>query len=126
MPVDLAVFSNETPGEATVLRLSKSPTQPGVLAIDYTPACAATDHSILMGRLEGVAPYEYSHRHCGLGIDGSAEIFLEQGSWFYLLAGANASDREGSYGTDSRAVERPPMPPGAVCGQFQDLRYRCD
>ena len=87
--------------------------------IAYEPACEATDHA---GPLGLVSRYDASV--CGLGTSGLAEVELEPGDRFFVVAGRSASV-EGSLGLDSTGGERPPPPPGGSCSLPQALEGGC-
>jgi len=94
----------------------------GTSAIDltYTPACDATDHTIYYGDLASVAGYAYSGQSCFVGTSGTTSFDPAMDSVFFLVV-ANDAAREGSYGADSGAVQRPEALGLPTCDYTQDL-----
>jgi hypothetical protein len=92
----------------------------GAIDVTYTPACDATDHTIYYGPLSSVSTYGYTDSACALGTSGAASFDPGTGSWFFLVTAHNGSE-EGSYGTDSIAVERPEAVGVGVCDVPQNL-----
>ncbi|MCP3978549.1 MAG: hypothetical protein GY716_04330 [bacterium] len=126
-PVDLVILRDEGPGAATGLRVDSIDGRTGEMSLAYTPACAAADHTIVFGALEHVGLYGYSGQVCGVGNGGAIPDFDPgAGSFFFLVVGNDGDGVEGSYGTDSGAVERPEDHADPGCALVQDLALRCD
>ena len=118
------------PGEASlptsVLEQMTAAYNDGTGAVDvlYTAACNAVDHNIYYGPLADVSSYAYTGAACAVGASGSASLDPGAGSFFFLIVG-NDGGEEGSYGTDSGALERP-EDVGGICDVPQQLADRCD
>jgi Mg-chelatase subunit ChlD len=112
------------PGEPRIRRVGYSPAT-GQLQVDYTPACAASNHTIYYGPLQQVAGYGYSGAACALGTSGSASFAPGAlASAFFLVVGENGLD-EGSYGRRSSGTERPEDLGTQVCDRPQSLGASC-
>lgn len=126
-PVDLAIARAATPGEATGLRVTARDKETGLLALGYTPGCAAADHTIVSGPLEAVASYGYADQVCGIGNGGAFDGFDPgPGSVFFLVVGNDGAATEGSYGLDGAGAERPEDLADPRCALDRDLDRRCD
>ena len=88
------------------------------VAVAYTPACGATEHTVYAGNLDTLRAggLTWSQRFCSLGASGSLS-FTPSGSVYFVVAGNNGTT-EGSYGQTS-AGERPAA--GGGCSYTQDL-----
>jgi hypothetical protein len=94
------------------------------VAVTYTPACGATQHTVYAGdlatlRTSGLA---WGQRFCSLGASGSL-TFTPSGNVYFVVAGNNGTT-EGSYGRTSTA-ERPAAASGGACSYVQDLSGTC-
>jgi hypothetical protein len=102
----------------------------GDLSLSWTPGCAAADHHLEYGPLDGMATFNYSGQVCGLGTGGSYASFDPgPGSYFFVIVADDGVGVEGSYGTsrfDGALVERPDDTVDPVCTRVQDLSQRCD
>jgi hypothetical protein len=67
----------QLPGEGLDLRPSWNP---GTSRIDvaYTPACDATDHTVVWGALASVSTYGYANAVCGIGTSGAASFMVPE------------------------------------------------
>jgi hypothetical protein len=99
--------------------------QTGEIDVHFTPACDATDHTILYGSLDHVSQYDYTGAHCHAGNTGQVSFDPGPGSSFFLVVGNNGW-AEGSFGTDSQGVERPESLGTPGCDLVQDLSGTCD
>ena len=119
-----------TPGEAHDLTVIDVDPATGVLSLSFQPACAASDHHIVLGPLESVATYGYTGQVCGLGTSGAFGPFNPgPGSYFFLVVGDDGAGTEGSYGTSligGVEQERPEQVSDPVCAFTQNLAQRCD
>jgi hypothetical protein len=101
----------------------------GEMALTYSPACDAEDHSIHYGPLFSVSSYAYADAQCGFGISGSALFTPDPAvgdSLFFVVVGNNP-DFEGSYGVDKLGGERPPNTTAAgACLKTQSLATVCE
>ena len=117
-----------TPGEAsrsTPMQVASYDRTSGNVTLGYTPACAAADHTVYIGRLADLATMTFSEQACGLGASGSAAVHLGAESYFWLIVGKDGTT-EGSYGTGADGVERPEDTLLPACNVPQDLSRRCD
>jgi len=101
------------PGEVPFLEVSHSSLTPGDLTLSWAHSCSvgAEDYAIY----EGVIGNWYSHFRIDCSDDGAdfvEEITPSVGNRYYLLVPLNPND-EGSFGTSSALVARPPGP--ATC-----------
>jgi len=96
----------------------------GSVAVTYTPACGATQHTVYTGSLNTLRPggLAWSQRFCALGASGSLS-FTPSGNVYFVIAGNNGTT-EGSYGRTS-AGERPAAGIGGACSYAQDLSGTC-
>ena len=97
----------------------------GNIAVSYTPACNASDHSIRYGPLALVRFYNYSGSACDLGSSGAATFNPGTGSYFFVIAG-NDGNLEGSYGVDGHDAERPAETDPSACTLPQNVNATCD
>ena len=78
--------------------------------VDYTPACAATDHVVYWGASPIAGALEWTASACGLGTDGTGSFDPGDpplgGFFYFVIVGQNAT-REGPYGKSSSGAERP-------------------
>ncbi len=113
----------ETPSQQ--LRASHNDTT-GLIDVSYSPACAASNHTIYYGELAQVGSYGYTGAACGRGASG-ATSFDPGGlaNAFFLIVG-NTGLVEGSYGRRSSALERPEDSATPGCDLPQDLSAACD
>jgi hypothetical protein len=113
----------QLPGEGLALRAGWNA---GASRIDvtYTPACDATDHTLVWGDLAAVASYGYVNAVCGIGTSGTASFDAGAGSVFFLVVGSTGS-AEGSYGLGAAGAERPEYPGGGTCARPQQLGAAC-
>ncbi len=126
-PRDLTVARETTVGGVTGLHVSGFDPRTGTLAITWQPACGASDHNIVWGRLQDVGTYQYEGRDCGIGSTGSYDRFKPGGeSYFFMVTGMDAAAAEGSYGATDDWVERPPDLEPQACAPVQDLSFSCD
>ena len=91
-----------------------------------TPACAATDHSIVYGDLEDLGTaFPYFSQICSIGADGDYGPFpIGPGARFLLVVGNDGAGSEGSYGKSGNGAERPEFT-ADPCGLVQDLSLSC-
>ena len=96
----------------------------GLIEVEYTPSCNASNHTIYYGDLANVSTYGYTGAACWRGNSGLTS-FDPSGltSAFFLIVG-NTGLLEGSYGTDRFSTERPNYTAGA-CPLPQDLSAGC-
>jgi hypothetical protein len=74
-----------------------------------------------------VGAYGYTVQICGIGTSGAVPEFDPgDGSFFFVIAGTGDAGDEGSYGADSRGVERPELLDDPACSFAQDLSFSCD
>jgi hypothetical protein len=94
------------------------------VAVTYTPACGATEHTVYAGNLDTLRTggLAWSQRFCSLGASGSLS-FTPSGSVYFVVAGTNGTT-EGSYGPTS-AGERVAAGAGGACSYTQDLSGAC-
>jgi len=94
------------------------------VAITYTPACGATQHTVYAGNLDALRTngLAWTQRFCSLGVS-SALSFTPAGNVYFVIA-ANNGTTEGSYGRTS-AGERPAAGAGGACSYTQDLSGTC-
>jgi hypothetical protein len=94
------------------------------VAVTYTPACGATQHTVYAGNLDTLRTggLSWSQRFCSLGNSGSLS-FTPSGSVYFVVAGNNGTT-EGSYGRTS-AGERPAAGAGGACSYTQNLSGTC-
>lgn len=80
------------------------------VVVEYTPACAATDHVVYLGEGPIAGGIEWTAAACGLGTDGVGAFDpgdpAPGGLFYFVVVGQNAAG-EGSYGTTSHGAERP-------------------
>ena len=93
----------------------------GAVAVSYSPACGATEHTVYAGNLATLRTggLAWSQRFCSLGATGSLS-FTPSGDVYFVIAGNNGTT-EGSYGLTSTA-ERPAAGSGGACAYVQDLQ----
>jgi hypothetical protein len=78
--------------------------------VEYTPACAATDHVVYWGAGSLAGGPQWAGSACGLGSDGNTSF--DPGTpppgelVYFVIVGQDASS-EGSYGKSSSGTERP-------------------
>jgi hypothetical protein len=78
--------------------------------VDYTPACAATDHVVYWGAGPLTGGLRWTASACGRGTDGNTSF--DPGTpppgelVYFVIVGQDASS-EGSYGKSSSGTERP-------------------
>lgn len=125
------VFSSpgETAGPALdPLRVTGHDLQaPPTISLSYGMACSATDNTIVYGPLNQVSTYAYSGEACGLLNSGVFDWdYPAVPESFFFLVVANDGSREGSYGNNSDAEERPPHSGNLLCPLPQDILNRCD
>jgi hypothetical protein len=126
-PWDPVVVRRTTPGEAQALQVAGVDPETGDLSLTYRPACGASDHSIVFGALQDVGAYAYAGQVCGAGTSGRVDAFDPgEGSFFFMIVGNGDAGDEGSYGADSRRVERPENLDDRICALAQDLSFACD
>jgi hypothetical protein len=96
----------------------------GAVALTYTPACGATQHTVYAGNLATLRTggLAWSQRFCSLGTSGSLS-FTPSGDVYFVVAGNNGTV-EGSYGRSSTG-ERPAGGTGGACPYVQDLSGTC-
>jgi hypothetical protein len=96
----------------------------GSVAVTYTPACGATQHTVYAGNLNTIrtAGLAWSQRFCSLGTSGSLS-FTPSGNVYFVIAGNNGTT-EGSYGRTSTG-ERGAAGIGGACSYVQDLSGSC-
>ena len=126
-PRDLIVARETTTGGVTDLRVTGIDPRTGGISISYHPACGASDHNFVWGRLQDVGTYQYSGRDCGIGATGSYDRFKPGGdSYFFIVTGMDAAGVEGSYGARDDWSERPTDLVPQACSSVQDLSFSCD
>ena len=94
------------------------------VAVSYTPACGATQHTVYAGNLGTLRTggLAWSQRTCALGASGSLS-FTPSGDVYFVVVGNNGTI-EGSYGATSSG-ERPAAGSGGACSYTQDLSGTC-
>ncbi|MEM7244916.1 MAG: hypothetical protein AAF533_06200 [Acidobacteriota bacterium] len=100
----------------------------GRITFDYTPACDASDHAVVWGRLPDLrTPAPYQGFTCGFGVNGRASLQppLEEDLVFFLVVGRSPGS-EGSYGQSSAGDERPEAVALAPCDLIQQPGPSCD
>jgi len=112
------------PGEAAQVHPSYDRAT-GTIAVNYTPACAASHHTIHYGAFAALPSYAYSGTACNLGASGSASFNPGTGSFFFLIAGSDGS-HEGSYGVDGAGVARPAATNPSACTLPQSPNSTCE
>ena len=112
----------QLPGEGLALQAGMG--GGSTVSVTYTPACDATDHTLVWGALAAVSTYSYAGAVCGIGTSGSASFDPGAGSVFFLVVGTTGS-AEGSYGTDSLGNERPEATGMGACDRPQHLGAAC-
>jgi len=126
-PADLIVARDVSPGEAPFVTVEGPAAGSGALTLAFEPACGAQDHDIVYGPLEALRSYGCSGRVCRIGTLGRHEGFDPgPGSWFFFVVGTDGQGREGSYGRNSAAQERPAQAGQIACPAVQDLTRACD
>lgn len=97
------------PGEP--LRVGKD--LEGDLLLTWGRSCVPcdTDYEVYEGMLENFTSHAYVF--CGTGGDTSATVPLTEGNSYYLVVPRNPTE-EGSYGTRSDGIERPPATSACV------------
>ncbi len=84
--------------------------------------CNVSDHVIYIGVLGNFSVY--THAVCNAGVDGWETFTPPAGNIFWVVAGTNGIDTEGSYGKNSNGEER--LAAGAgICGFNQNLTGTC-
>jgi hypothetical protein len=96
----------------------------GDLTLSFDPAAGSTDHTLYYGPLHAVSTYGYTGSINGLGVTGSAEVTLPEGSLFWIIAPLK-NGTEGCYGLDSGGVERPCFPDASACSVAQATSRTC-
>ncbi|HXH27836.1 MAG TPA: hypothetical protein VNL37_02260 [Candidatus Polarisedimenticolia bacterium] len=100
----------------------------GAIALSFSPACDAQGHTIHYGPLATLPTYGWEAADCSFGVAGDISFTPDPAvgdSIFWVIVGNNA-DWEGSYGTDSAMLERPPDTTAAgVCYREQNLAPVC-
>jgi CSLREA domain-containing protein len=122
-----SVFLN--PGEAAANGLLASKGSGSAVAVNYSPACGAADHTIYSGvagpsAMSGIA---WSSAFCALGASGSAAFdpgTPAPGRFLYFVIVGRSSTVEGSYGR-STAGERPEAIGVGSCDIPQALSSSC-
>lgn len=96
----------------------------GSVAVTYTPACGATQHTVYAGSLDTLRAIglAWGQRFCSLGASGNLS-FTPAGNVYFVVAGNNGTT-EGSYGRTSSG-ERPAAGSGGACAYAQDLSGTC-
>lgn len=100
----------------------------GAIGVTYAPACDATAHTIHYGPLANVRTYGWQAADCTLNASGSVAFIPDPavgGSIFWVIVGTNP-DWEGSYGTSSSSVQRPPSASAGICARPQSLAPVCE
>jgi hypothetical protein len=101
----------------------------GEISFSYSPACDADGHTVHYGALSGVDTYAWADAACGFDNSGNALFVPDPAvgeSIFWVVVGNNPSF-EGSYNTDSFAVERPANTGSAgACFRPQNLATVCE
>jgi hypothetical protein len=112
------------PKEASPLDNMTAARSAGLVAVTYTPACGATQHTVYAGDLGTLhaAGLSWSQRFCSLGASGTLS-FTPVGNVYFVVAGNNGAF-EGSYGQASSG-ERPAAGSGGGCSYTQDLSGTC-
>ena len=115
-----------SPGEA--LGVTTTASDATTISLNYTPACGASDNTIVFGPLSAVSTLGYSGETCGILNSGVVTWdFAAAGapaSFFFLIVG-NDGANEGSYGVNVNG-ERPRHMTNVLCPMPQDLPNRCD
>ena len=109
----------------TVAGLRANTITAGSIDLSYTPACGATDHTVVWGPLDQVGSYAYVDQLCAIGTGGSVAFDPGVDSAFFLIV-ANDGATEGSYGLTGTGAERPEDMNDPVCLLEQYLLERCD
>jgi hypothetical protein len=101
----------------------------GVISLDYGVACQATTHTIEYAELTraNLESYGWSGQECDIGASGTHDWSTAglPGSIFFVVVAQDGSS-SGSYGTDSRGLERLEDSTATECPAPQDLFRRCD
>ena len=120
-------YEAKTPGEPRAVQVDSYDGASGELSLRYLPACSGCNHSVVFGPLVNVRTYGYTGRECSIGASGYYDgLNLGGGSRFFLITATDDVAREGSYGRDSRGIERPPSLPLVSCPFIQDLSDPCN
>jgi hypothetical protein len=94
------------PGRSGTLRVSKNPNGTDLdLVWSASPCTNATDYGVYEGTIG--AWYDHGPSRCSTGGATSATVTPAAGDRYFLVVPSNATE-EGSYGTDSSGLERPP------------------
>jgi hypothetical protein len=111
------------PGEASVTGSLTAHRGAGTsVLVDYTPACAATDHAVYWGAGPITGGLAWTAATCGLGTDGTSSF--DPGNpppgvlIYFVIVGQNATS-EGSYGRSSAGAERPEAVGVGACDRLQ-------
>ena len=97
----------------------------GLIDVEFTPACDASEHTIYFGHLADVASYGYTGAACGRGQSGTTSFDPAGVTDAYFLIVGNTGAVEGSYGTDSLGAQRPEDLGTAACDLPRDLSGTC-
>jgi hypothetical protein len=80
------------------------------VALAFTAACGATDHTVYWGTGPIVGSLVWTHAACGLGVGGTAAFDpgdpTPGGLLYWVIVGQTVL-REGSYGRNALLQERP-------------------
>jgi len=124
----------DSPGEAAApsngtLTVTGFDPASGVISLDFGVACQASTHVIEFGELShaNLESYSWSGQECDIGGSGSYDWSVSglPGSIFFVIVAQDGSS-SGSYGTDSRGLERLEDATGTQCPAPLDLFRRCD
>jgi hypothetical protein len=99
------------PGEAGAAEPMTAGRGPGTsVLVDFTPACAATDHAVYWGTGPMAGAAQWTASACGRGTDGTTSFdpgTPPPGGFFYFVIVGQDAASEGSYGQSSSGAERP-------------------
>jgi hypothetical protein len=119
----------QTPGEVSrdplaLLAVTQHDPASGTLTLSFEAGCGTLDTSLHYGPLAQVSAYGYAGEVCNTGATASYtwDYSMAPDASFFLIVGHDGTN-EGSYGTNSELVERPP---NATCARPQNLEDRCD
>ena len=111
--------------EATRIVVSKSGSG---MDLSFRPACGASDHALFWG----VSPIEpqiaWTGVRCGVGASGATTFdpgTPPPGQFIHWVVVGQSASREGSYGRDSRGVERPEAVGLGSCDMPLDVVDSC-
>jgi hypothetical protein len=84
-------------------------------------SCPADDYNLFLGDLASVSSYAYTGASCAVGAGGQTTFTPLANSTFWIIAGVDGDDREGSHGFNSEGRTRA-ADAGGLCGVTTQLR----